>query len=183
MTTLKDLLDNPKHTTDKNTTHAYVDHFYDPVFQSYKDKSINFVEIGVNAGGSMTLWKEYFTNAKIYGIDINIHGPTKDFADKHDINYIIGDAYDDSIVNIIPNIDIFIDDGPHTLESQLISIEKYLPKMNSNGIFIIEDIQSYDYLNILKQKAENIFPSYRYELIDLRQYKNRYDDLIFVAYI
>jgi hypothetical protein len=182
MITLKDLLTDPQHITDKNTIHTYIDNFYDLAFEPYKDKDINFVEIGVHDGGSMTLWKEYFTNAEIYGMDNRLHEPCKEFADKHGINYIIGNAYDDCIVNQIPNIDIFIDDGPHTLESQLISIEKYLPKMNSNGIFIIEDIQSYDYLNILKQKAQNIFPSYRYEIIDLRQYKNRYDDLLFVAY-
>lgn len=182
MSTLIDLAHNPDHITDKNTLHTYIDNFYSTSFEDYKENHINFVEIGVHDGGSMTLWKEYFINAKIYGIDVRLHEPFKEFADNHNINYIIGNAYDDSVVDLIPNIDIFIDDGPHTLESQLLSIEKYLPKMNTNGIFIIEDIQSFDYLNIIKQKAESIFPSYRYEIIDLRPYKNRYDDLLFVAY-
>ena len=43
---------------------------YEKYFSEYKDKEINIMEIGVDKGKSLKLWRNYFTKAKICGIDI-----------------------------------------------------------------------------------------------------------------
>ena len=60
--------------TDKNTDHSYLE-LYETLLSSKKDTAKNILEIGigdyrVKNGGSIKLWKAYFTNAKIYALDI-----------------------------------------------------------------------------------------------------------------
>ena len=45
---------------------------YDQLFNSYINKKIVFVEIGIFQGGSLQMWKKFFGNkARIIGIDVN----------------------------------------------------------------------------------------------------------------
>jgi hypothetical protein len=60
-------------------------------------------------------------------------------------------------------------------------IELYLPKLNSKGIMVIEDVQSLDWMPVLidtfnKNKKETD----DYEVVDLRATIGRYDDLMFI---
>ena len=56
-----------KHGTDKYG-HGFIE-VYDPLMEIYKDEVFNFLEIGVFFGSSIEMWNEYFTNAKIFGMD------------------------------------------------------------------------------------------------------------------
>lgn len=173
-------LNNPNHLigTDKNTIHSYIDYFYESEFIKYKDKSINLLEIGMSSGGSLFLWRQYFANAKIYGLDImDVLRPQ--YKNLKNTEYIINNAYDINIMNSLPNFDIIIDDGPHSLDSQLFTLINYSKKLNSNGILIIEDIDNQNNLDIL---VHNIPQEYKdkFQLFDLRSIKNRYDDIILV---
>jgi hypothetical protein len=157
MKTLKQIIEDEKlsiihqsidnYGTDKDV-HPYVDEYYDENFLRLKEKNIVLVEIGVRGGASLALWKNYFSKAKkIYGLDNletnNSHSipVNQEWVSGDNVEYIIGDAYQKEFVDKIPNdIDIFIDDGPHTVESHIKAIDYYLPKMSEDGIFIIEDI-------------------------------------------
>ena len=60
-----------EHKTDKSTmTHCYLD-IYESYLGKWRDKEFTLLEIGVAAGNSLRMWREYFTKAHIYGIDIN----------------------------------------------------------------------------------------------------------------
>lgn len=174
-------------TTDKNSVHCYVKGYYEMEFSKFKDKEINFLEIGIRSGGSMKLWSEYFTNAiSIIGIDIDESCIVSEFKKIDNVDYYFGDAYSSEIVDKISNIDIFLDDGPHTLDSQLKAIECYLPKVNSGGLFLIEDVQEASWFDSLEEAVNNMEDGREYEIekVDLRHMKNmfgdhRYDDLIF----
>jgi len=169
--------------TDKGHTHNYIDGFYEKEFALYKDKSIKILEIGIASGVSLLLWNEYFTNnTEIYGVDVNPDGVTEEVKKYNNIKTIFADGYHQSCANLLPNFDIIIDDGPHTLETMVSFIKLYLPKLNSNGVLIIEDVQSFDWMSILvstfqETKKEND----EYDIIDLRDTKGRYDDLLFVV--
>ena len=174
-------------TTYKNSVHCYVKGYYEEQFSKYKNKKINFLEIGIRSGGSMKLWSEYFTNAKsIIGIDVDESVIVNQFKDIEKVTYYFGDAYTEEIVNKVPTIDIFLDDGPHTLESQLDAIKYYLPKVKSGGLFLIEDVQEESWFDDLEEEVDklNVKNNYTIERVDLRHMKNmygdhRYDDLIF----
>jgi hypothetical protein len=133
------------------------------------------------------LWSEYFTNAKsIIGIDVDESVIANQFKDIEGVTYYFGDAYTEEIVNKVPTLDIFLDDGPHTLESQLDAIKYYLPKVKSGGLFLIEDVQEESWFDDLEEEVNklNVENKYTIERVDLRHMKNmygdhRYDDLIF----
>jgi hypothetical protein len=143
---------DPEYGTDKGGPKSYIEEYYEGKFKNLQEKKITLVEIGVRSGSSLCLWKNYFSKkSKIYGIDNlddkNNHNipVKKEWISGDNVEYIIGDAYSEDTKNkVVGNIDILIDDGPHTFESHLQLLEKYISKMNKNGIIVIEDI-SYDY--------------------------------------
>ena len=66
---IKELFKNSKNLTSKWSNYFKV---YEDLFRKYKNKDITFVEIGIQNGGSLDIWRKYFTkNSKIIGIDIN----------------------------------------------------------------------------------------------------------------
>ena len=44
---------------------------YESYLKKFIDKKPRFLEIGIQYGGGLRMWEEYFINAKIFGIDIN----------------------------------------------------------------------------------------------------------------
>jgi hypothetical protein len=54
----------------------------------------------------------------------------------------------------------------------------YGPKLNTGGIFILEDIQKEEWKDVIKEEASKVGLSF--EFVDLRHIKNRFDDMLFV---
>ena len=48
---------------------GYIHEFYDRLFTPKKESAQSVLEIGVNEGNSILLWKNFFANAKVTGID------------------------------------------------------------------------------------------------------------------
>jgi cephalosporin hydroxylase len=170
--------------TDKGTIHSYLQNFYEPNFRKYKDRENVIVEIGVFHGGSIMMYHEYFTKSDIYGIDVQVYNDAfvNWCGDKSNIFYIMGDAYSDVGIATLPNIDILIDDGPHSMESQLMCLKKYLPKMNRGGMLVIEDIQDDQTMKLLVDNTPYELKEHMYTL-DFRFDRGRYDDRMFVIKI
>jgi len=129
-----------KYKTDKITHHGY-QRFYDYFLYPYKHKEFNFFEIGVDAGRSLKMWNDYFTKAKIYGMDIDHeydHPKGKIFkGDQSKIKDL------DLIIDEIKESDFIIDDGSHVPEHQLLSFNHLFDKLlNKGGTYIIEDIET-----------------------------------------
>ena len=173
--------------TDKNSYHSYIENFYEKEFEPYKESKIDLLEIGIETGGSLKLWKEYFLNSKsIVGVDVSDEKIDPRYRNIGGVTINIEDAYAEKFSKKLKQFDIIIDDGPHTLESQLKSIELYLPKLKQDGLFIIEDIQSVEHFDILINKSKEVCEfvdnqiEYCVECIDLRDKKGRWDDLLFL---
>jgi hypothetical protein len=71
-----------------------------------------------------------------------------------------------------------LDDGPHTLESQKQFIKLYSQIMSDDGILIIEDVQSWDWIDILANEVPENLKQY-IKVYDLRPVKGRWDDIVF----
>ena len=114
---------------------------YQKYFFGYKDEKINLLEIGVDNGDSLRIWREYFINANICGIDIN----KKNFT-INDTEILIGDQSDykflQSIIDKYKNFDIIIDDGSHQSKHIIASFKFLFPYLNNSGIYVIEDLQT-----------------------------------------
>ena len=179
---LSNLIDNTK--TDKNTTHSYLE-VYEMLFKEKQNTATNILEIGIQSGGSIKLWHDYFTRAIIYGVDIQrVKNTCPEIRNKSRIILGSFDAYSKEFINNEMNklnvkFDIMIDDGVHTLESMIFFIEKYLPMLKDDGIFIIEDVASIDWIDTLTNIVPNELKKF-IDVYDLRSNKDRFDDILFV---
>lgn len=127
---------------------------YESIFEPYKNKEINFLEIGINKGGDLLIWETYFTNLKkIIAIDILPQcKELEHFLKKTEI--IIGDQgnleFLEDLSSKHKNFDIILDDGGHQFHQQINSFKYLFKSLNSGGIYVIEDTHSsYDnYANL-----------------------------------
>lgn len=71
-----------------------------------------------------------------------------------------------------------LDDGPHTLESMKQFIQLYSQIMTDDGILIIEDVQSWDWIDILRNEVLDHLKQF-IKVYDLRPNKDQYDDIVF----
>jgi len=184
---LEELIDNS--ITDKNTTHSYLQ-LYQNLLMSKKETAKNVLEIGIGDfgeknGGSIKLWRDYFTHAIIYGLDILPIDRVIDelINDTRVILYTSTDAYNEDffITNFLNKnlkFDFMLDDGPHTLESMTQFIKLYSQIMADDGILIVEDVQSWDWIDTLISAVPEHLKQF-VKVHDLRGNKNRYDDIVF----
>lgn len=117
-------------------------HFFDlysEVFALFRDHQVRLLEIGVNTGNSLKIWKQYFMLADIWGLDIN---PECKKFEGDRVTVIIGDQTDRELLATLPSFDIIIDDGGHTMKQQQISFEVLYPKLNQEGWYFIEDLNT-----------------------------------------
>jgi hypothetical protein len=165
--------------TDKNTVHSYLD-LYDNLLIKKKESALNVLEIGILNGGSIKLWNDYFTNANVYALDImhinnvwdNIKNNEKIIlhtsTNAYDISFLKSTFVDNNI-----KFDFILDDGPHTLESMIQFIILYSQIMTDDGILIIEDVQSIEWIEYLRLVTPEHLKKY-IEVYDLRTNKNRF---------
>ena len=142
MNELKNNLSRYFHTMAKRPIHKWSNYFdiYDAHFSRFRDTKVNILEIGIDGGGSLQMWKWYFgQKAKIFGIDIDkekLFDEVKiktfqcDVANRDQLKEVIG---------AMPTLDIVIDDGGHTMEQQIAAFEVIYPVMSSDGVYICED--------------------------------------------
>ena len=164
--------------TDKNTCHSYLETYE----KLMKDKHLtckNVLEIGIQHGGSMKLWNDYFVNANIYGIDVD---KSPKFLEEYKrVKCLKMGAYSQESIDYFSNqniaFDFIIDDGPHTIDSMIYFIKNYTQLLNNDGILIVEDVQDISWCDTFKTLVPN---GYTYEIFDLRHIKNRWDDILFV---
>lgn len=158
--------ENHEQGTDKHYVHDYINNFYQQYFEPIQYKNIKLLEIGTCTGASLKMWKEFFVNGIIEGVDVEDKRLDK-YKDEN-IKYYFADAYDIEFVNTLSNYDIIIDDGPHTLESQLLFIKLYSSKINKNGFMIIEDIDSSNSIQLICDEINNQYNAYP-KIIDKRK--------------
>jgi hypothetical protein len=158
---------------------------YDTYFNKFVGKSPVVVEVGVQGGGSLQMWEKYFgEGAKITGIDIDVGimmGPRHDRPPyRSDTKLVIGDQgsipFWDNFLQETPKIDVFIDDGGHTMEQQMITLEKVFPHIANGGVFICEDTHTsyYPWMNA-GLRHPNSFIEYSKRLIDVIHYDHLQD--------
>ena len=114
---------------------------YDEWFKKFRDKDFVFVEIGVQNGGSVQMWKDYFgKNVKIIGIDIDER--CKQFEDDQ-VSIEIGSQEDVNFWNEFkqkyPRVDVLLDDGGHTMNQQIVTFQQMFPHIQEGGIYFCED--------------------------------------------
>jgi hypothetical protein len=127
----------PPHDTCHNYTPTY---FH--LFAERAGEIGNVLEIGIADGRSLRMWRDFFPNAMIWGIDSNpacifterrIACYVADQSSKKDLDRVLGDNP--------PRFDLIVDDGSHEPAHQVFTARFLLPYLTPTGIYVIEDIE------------------------------------------
>lgn len=131
-----------KYETDKGIPHNYT-YFYHNYFKNKKQKFKKILEIGVYNGGSLRMWRDYFLDSTIYGLDIQKLEINEDrivtqVVDQSDRRALF------SFTEILDfsYFDLIIDDGSHIMKDQQISLAVLFKKLRPGGVYIIEDLHT-----------------------------------------
>lgn len=150
---------------------------YNFLFESEKSNIKNLFEVGLGTynldvpsnmgpngkpGASLRAWKSYFTNAKIYGADVD----GRILFEEERIRTFFVDQNDENSINYLwknfegVDFDIIIDDGIHDLawteESGNIKFFKNsIHKLKKSGFYIIEDVACDHEGEIVSEKVIN----------------------------
>ncbi len=165
-----------KHGTDKGHTDIATHNFgkrrgythdyasvYDLLFSQSRNNIEHLLECGIatldrrdginpkdsnenSLGPSLRMWREYFANATITGIDIDSNCL---FTDERIETYQCDQTNAQSIkqfLNQIPDrkFDIVIDDGLHRYHAGITLFENVIDRLTDHGVYVIEDIRQRD---------------------------------------
>jgi hypothetical protein len=136
------------------------DHYFDAYhrhLQAFRGRSPRMAEVGIYSGGSLGMWADYFgPGCELIGVDIE---PACKAYERPGVRVMIGDQADRAFWRRfrqeVPSLDILIDDGGHTSEQQIATLEEVLPYLAPGGIYICEDIHN----------MKNTFTEYAHGLI------------------
>jgi len=132
--------------TDKGTT-KYPCHGFSEVyddFLNYKRFDIKKVlEIGIDDGFSLRMWRDFFPNATIYGMDVQAR---QLFSEHRIVTRLGNQAIDNDLNNLIKDVggdfDLIIDDGGHVPTHQQITLGYLFKFLKNKGIYIVEDLHT-----------------------------------------
>lgn len=125
--------------TDKFFAHQYIE-VYEGLLEPIRHRVRNVLEVGINTGNSHRMWRDYFPQAQIFGVDIYDFCGGMEGEDRIDVRFM--DAYSQDALDSFGSLkfDVLIDDGPHTLASQQFFVERYCRLMAEGAVLIVEDI-------------------------------------------
>jgi len=173
--------------SDKGTSHSYIE-VYDRLFAPFqKRQPIRMLEIGLCRGGSLRMWRDYFDKSEIHGIDINL--APDGFPD---LQGLVSERLSRMTISIVDarnpvdvfnhlgdaRFDIIVEDASHKLSDSVAIYAHFIHRLNDGGLYIIEDVEDID---AARPVLDNIFKPRKYEVLDLRKKKNRFDDVLIVV--
>lgn len=123
-----------KYGTDK-LQHGYID-FYARTLPKNPKK---ILEIGVKEGASIRMWKEYFPDAEIHGLDLFEEYPIPDI---EGVTFHKGNQCDHMLLERLrqEEFDVIIDDGSHNARDQMVTFFSLF----NGGHYYIEDLHCND---------------------------------------
>jgi hypothetical protein len=120
--------------------HHYFD-VYHHHFERFRGRKPCVLEIGVQNGGSLQLWQEYFgPGVRLFGADVD---PACEARAPEGSKVFIGDQADPDFLRRILSetgpLDVVIDDGGHTAKQQIVSFETLYPALQDEAVYLVED--------------------------------------------
>ena len=128
--------------TDKAYWHGFTD-VYEQWLSDYRKSAGAVMEIGIANGSSLKMWKEWFENAQIVGVDIL----DRSMMNEERIQTAIMDQDSKSSIDRFlskqsSQFDVIIDDGSHISKHQMTNLEYLWDHLKVGGLYIIEDLHT-----------------------------------------
>jgi len=117
-------------------------HLYEKHFSKYKyKKEIKVLEIGSLIGASAASFLKYFDDPEIFCLDVN---PFQiQYTSRRIKKFYLNTRYRKTLNQVSSYLDfqfdIIIDDASHNKRDQILTLNYFLPKLKSKGIYVIED--------------------------------------------
>jgi hypothetical protein len=114
---------------------------YEKHLQALEGKAVTLLEIGVDGGGSLQMWKWFLgPKARIIGLDEN----PECFFEESQIEVVIGDQTDQdmlrTLAEMVGGFDVVIDDGKHRFKQQRASFEALYE--STRYFYAVEDLHT-----------------------------------------
>lgn len=123
---------------DKGHDYCYI---YECLFEPIKNDVKHLLEIGIEVGGSIRMFEQYFPNATIHGIDL-VHCGDHGTRIK---TYIADQSKPEQLYAVMQQINepicVIIDDGSHVVSDIVISLKTLYPFLKQGGYYLIEDLE------------------------------------------
>ena len=124
---------------------SYLEIYWD-LFSSIRERDSDILEIGVQNGGSLEIWAEFFPNAKnILGFDVHPKCIDLEFLDSR-IKVYVADAAQQGALSLLReksySLGVVIDDGSHVSRDIIRSFLIFFPQLRPGGIYVIEDLHA-----------------------------------------
>lgn len=145
-----------KYGTDKGPAEHNYTPLYDNKFWLRRYDELTLLELGIYRGASLRMWRDYFPNATVIGLDRN--KPINGELEGADIVRVQCDQNDERPINLLGSnygpFHVVIDDASHISSKTIRSFELLWPHVAPGGIYVIEDLQtSYDPKNYGRHEA------------------------------
>ena len=105
---------------------------------------ITLLEIGVQNGGSLQVWKKYLpAGSRVVGIDINPDCAKLQLDEETSLH--IADGTDKAVLDGVlgdTTFDVIIDDGSHRSDHVISTYKALFPRIKGGGKYIIEDLHA-----------------------------------------
>jgi Tetratricopeptide repeat len=137
-----DLIGTLEGTNKGSTGQGYLNS-YEDLLRPLRHENFTLLEIGVFDGASLRMWKNYFPNASIVGIDVN---PQCVKYSEDRISVEIGSQDDPELLDRVMRRhrpSVVLDDGSHFAHHILTSFERIFPSLEDGGLYIIEDTEGH----------------------------------------
>lgn len=149
-----------KYGTDKcpRVSHSYTP-LYHELLAARRDTIKKVVEVGIGEarfrehtghpnpqlGASLRMWRDYFPNAFVYGVDIV---PETMFEDERIKTFLLDEKSSEDMRNLVErvgaDVDLFVDDGSHDWHDQVNLCRTVMPLLKPGVVYCIEDVRYVD---------------------------------------
>ena len=140
--------------------HTYAQ-FYEQIFSHCRESITSVLECGIGTnnptltstmgaqgapGASLRVWRDYFPNANVIGVDIDREIL---FSDERIATYFVDQTNQQTVREMWvaigdPEMDLIIDDGLHTFVAARSFFEASVTQLKPAGIYVVEDVLAED---------------------------------------
>jgi hypothetical protein len=128
---------------------------YEHKFQSTRETVRHVLEVGVSRGASLKMWRDYFPQATIYGLDCSeghdgYYLEWRAGVDTERIElYKLDQSREEELTQFLAlmqergiTFDLVVDDGSHLMRDQQITLRHFFPLVRPGGFYVIEDVHT-----------------------------------------
>lgn len=136
-----------RYDTDKGphgNYHAYTRRYHE-ILVGYQNDVRSVLEIGILGGSSLRMWRDYFPNAKITGVDVE-ERCVANMCGEDRIQALLGNEKDPLFLKKLNDLgpyDLVVDDASHNFDDYMTAFNALIG--NTKLYYIIEDVQSSDW--------------------------------------